>query len=156
MRELPNENRLAELLAHVTSTMLDIPVGLANGGGLQPDDGWRTSFMSIAGPQPLTLALSSDVEGCTRVAGAMFACPAEEVEPEMAEDALAELVNMTSGMLVRELALDRALCLPTTMGHGRFVALSNGIPWKRVSFAGGGIRLLLFLSRQQLDIEECR
>jgi hypothetical protein len=154
MQELPNENRLAELVAHVTSTMLDIPVDLADVNGLQPDDGWRTSFMSIAGPDPLTLALSLDAEGCTRVAEAMFACPPEEVEPEMAEDALAELVNMTSGMLVRELALDKALCLPTTVGHDRFVALSNGIPWKRVQFTGGGIRLFLFLSRQQLDIEE--
>ena len=108
---LPPPEKMAELVSGVTQTMLGLT--------FVPDDAnghaklaWRTAVLPIAGAQPLTVGLSSDESGCSTLAGAMFACPKEQVDGAMMNDSLCELVNMTAGLLKSHLSLNQALGLP--------------------------------------------
>jgi len=47
------------------------------------------------------------------LAAAMFGCKSDGVDVGMINDALRELVNMTAGLLKREMALDQALTVPS-------------------------------------------
>jgi hypothetical protein len=62
--------------------------------------------------RPVSVGLSSDEGGCAKLAAAMFGCKPEGVDVGMINDALRELVNMTAGLLKREMALDQALSVP--------------------------------------------
>jgi CheY-specific phosphatase CheX len=68
--------------------------------------------MLVDGSRPVSVGLSSDEPGCAKLAAAMFGCKPEGVDLCMVDDALRELVNMTAGMLKRELMLDQALSVP--------------------------------------------
>ena len=68
--------------------------------------------MLVDGPRPVSVGLSSDEGGCAKLAAAMFGCKTEGVDVGMINDALRELVNMTAGLLKREMALDQALTVP--------------------------------------------
>ena len=68
--------------------------------------------MLVDGPRPVSVGLSSDEPGCAKLAAAMFGCKPEGVDVGMVNDALRELVNMTAGLLKREMALDQALTVP--------------------------------------------
>ena len=68
--------------------------------------------MLVDGPRPVSVGLSSDEAGCAKLAAAMFGCKTEGVDVGMVNDALRELVNMTAGLLKREMALDQALSVP--------------------------------------------
>jgi hypothetical protein len=102
---------MASLVSGVTQTMLGLTfVPDATKG--PRDLAWRTAVLPIAGAQPLTVGLSSDQPGCSRLSAAMFACPAEQVEDAMMNDALCELVNMTAGLLKSAMSLNQSLGLP--------------------------------------------
>jgi hypothetical protein len=108
---LPPPQKMAELVSGVTQTML--------GFTFEPDSAsthhalaWRTAVLPIAGEVPITVGLSSDQGGCSKLAGAMFACPDEEVDAAMMNDSLCELVNMTAGLLKSQMSLNQALGLP--------------------------------------------
>jgi hypothetical protein len=108
---LPSPEKMAQLVSGVTETMLGLTFA--------PDDdsthhalAWRTAVLPIAGAQPLTVGLSSDESGCAKLASAMFACPAAEVDGAMMNDSLCELVNMTAGLLKSAMSLNQALGLP--------------------------------------------
>jgi hypothetical protein len=73
---------------------------------------WRTAVLPIPGERPLTVGLSSDQHGCSRLSAAMFGCPVEEVDQHMMNDALCELVNMTAGLVKSVMSLNQALGLP--------------------------------------------
>jgi hypothetical protein len=60
----------------------------------------------------LTVGLSSDEEGCSKLAGAMFGLEKADVDASMMNDSLCELVNMTAGLLKRVMSLNQALGLP--------------------------------------------
>ena len=47
----------------------------------------------------------------------MFGCQPEAVDGEMINDALRELVNMTAGLVKREMALDQALTVPSIIAE---------------------------------------
>ena len=68
--------------------------------------------MLVDGSRPFSVGLSSNEAGCAKLAAAMFGCNAEGVDVGMVDDALRELVNMTAGLLKREMALDQALTVP--------------------------------------------
>ena len=68
--------------------------------------------MLVDGPRPVSVGLSSDEAGCAKLAAAMFGCTPDGVDVGMVNDALRELVNMTAGLLKREMALDQALTVP--------------------------------------------
>ncbi|HEY5282888.1 MAG TPA: chemotaxis protein CheX [Polyangia bacterium] len=113
MKPMPKAERLAALVSNVTETMLAISFAPAEGARAHPGLTWRTAIMLVDGPRPVSVGLSSDESGCAKLAAAMFGCKPEGVDVGMVNDALCELVNMTAGLLKREMELDQALSVPS-------------------------------------------
>ena len=113
MKPMPKAERLAALVSNVTETMLGISFAPAASTPAHPALTWRTAIMLVDGPRPVSVGLSSDEAGCAKLAAAMFSCKTEGVDKGMINDALCELVNMTAGLLKREMALDQALTVPS-------------------------------------------
>jgi CheY-specific phosphatase CheX len=113
MKPMPKAEKLASLVSNVTETMLGISFAPAAAAPAHPSLNWRTAIMLLDGARPVSVGLSSDQAGCTKLAAAMFGCKPEAVDVAMMNDALRELVNMTAGLLKREMALDQALAVPT-------------------------------------------
>lgn len=110
---------MASLVSGVTQTMLGLTFTPDESAALC-DLAWRTAVLPIAGERPLTVGLSSNETGCSRLSAAMFACNPSDVDQNMMNDSLCELVNMTAGLLKSALSLDQALGLPKilTGRHG--------------------------------------
>jgi hypothetical protein len=112
MKPLPEAARLAALVSNVTDTMLGISFAPSFSDEAHPSFNWRTAIMLVDGARPLSVGLSSDEIGCKQVAAAMFGMTPEGVDVGMVDDALRELVNMTAGLIKREMTLDQALTVP--------------------------------------------
>ncbi len=112
MKPMPKAERLAALVSNVTETMLGLSFAPAEAAKAHPGLTWRTAIMLVNGPRPVSVGLSSDERGCAKLAAAMFQCTPEGVDVGMINDALRELVNMTAGLVKREMALDQALTVP--------------------------------------------
>lgn len=112
MKPMPQAERLAALVSNVTETMLGISFAPAQSVPAHPSLNWRTAIMLVDGPRPVSVGLSSDEAGCAKLAAAMFGCKPDGVDVGMVNDALRELVNMTAGLLKREMSLDQALTVP--------------------------------------------
>ena len=108
---LPPSEKMAELVSGVTQTMLGLTFVPDEAVGHQKLS-WRTAVLPIAGAHPITVGLSSDETGCSKLASAMFSCPAADVDASMMNDSLCELVNMTAGLLKSAMSLNQALGLP--------------------------------------------
>ena len=111
MNPLPSPLKMAALVSKVTETMLGLTFHSDCSKGHDALS-WHTAILPIAGEHPLTIGLSSDQNGCAKLSAAMFACPAEEVDQNMMNDALCELVNMTAGVVKSAMSLNQALGLP--------------------------------------------
>jgi CheY-specific phosphatase CheX len=87
--------------------------------------------MLVDGARPVSVGLSSDEGGCAKLAAAMFGCKPDGVDVGMVNDALRELVNMTAGLLKREMALDQALTVPVIVDDKEALRRSraNIPPW---------------------------
>jgi hypothetical protein len=112
MKPMPKAEKLAAMVSNVTETMLGISFAPVQDVQAHPLLNWRTAIMLVTGTRPLSVGLSSDQTGCTKLAAAMFGCDEGGVDVGMINDALRELVNMTAGVLKRELSLDQALTVP--------------------------------------------
>ncbi len=113
MLPLPKATRLAELVSNVTETMLGLSFVPAEKATAHPGLTWKTAIMLVDGARPVSVGLSSDEAGCAKLAAAMFGCGTDGVDNGMIDDALRELVNMTAGLLKREMSLDQALSVPS-------------------------------------------
>jgi hypothetical protein len=113
MKPMPKAEKLAALVSNVTETMLGISFAPALTVAAHPGLTWKTAIMLVDGPRPVSVGLSSDESGCSKLTAAMFGCQAGGVDSGMVNDALCELVNMTAGLLKREMALDQALSVPS-------------------------------------------
>ena len=111
MNTLPPPDAMASLVSGVTQTMLGLTF-VPGEAQVSPGLTWRTAILPIAGDRPLTVGLSSDESGCSRLSAAMFSCPSDQVDQSMMNDSLCELVNMTAGLLKSAMSLDQALGLP--------------------------------------------
>ena len=127
MTPLPPPEKMAALVSGVTQTMLGftfVPDASKHHAQLT----WRTAVLPIAGERPLTVGLSSDQHGCSKLSAAMFACPAEQVDQNMMNDALCELVNMTAGLLKSVMSLNQALGLPKILAGPSAPAVPSASP----------------------------
>ena len=120
MSRLPSPEELAKLVSYVFDVMLTLRCELvgrrpARDGETTRDRlhglGWRTAVLPIDGSQPLTVALSSDEQGCLALGAALFACAKTAVDQEMIDDTLRELVNMIGGQVRSAVAKDHSLGL---------------------------------------------
>lgn len=108
---LPPPDKMAQLVSGVTQTMLGFTFE-PDGSNTHDTLAWRTAVLPIAGAVPMTVGLSSDEEGCTTLAGAMFGLEKANVDQSMMHDSLCELVNMTAGLLKSAMSLNQSLGLP--------------------------------------------
>jgi len=146
-------NRIAAILSGITLTMLDMDLALAEGGAPKDGSFRRTAVISIPGERPIAVALSADVAGCAAIGAAMFSCPQEEVAPEMADDALAELTNVTAGEVKRALRLDQTIGLPVILGDDATTPQWRA-RWSHVLLHGEVIDLVFSISTDPSMVQE--
>ena len=99
MLDIPDHHGLTDLFNNVTTSMLCMDCTVANDLPADPKEYHSTAVLPIPGDGGFTLAVSSDLQGCTVLSAAMFAVDATEVDPEMINDTMAELANMAAGQL---------------------------------------------------------
>lgn len=110
MTPLPTPEALAKMVTSVTSTMLGISFQPVSPGGA-PAQAWKTAVLPIPGARPLTVGLSCDASSCAALSAAMFSCEPNSVAPDMEDDSLRELANMTAGLLKKSIAPEQLLGL---------------------------------------------
>lgn len=128
-------DRIATSLSRITTPMMGRTF-LSNAG--ERPEPWRAAVLRIAGDPPLMIALSSDRTGCATLAAAMLKCDAHEVDLDMIDDFLRELVNMTAGMIRRELRIDQELGLPRASA-----GLRSDVVWTHHVLRSESIRLVV-------------
>jgi Chemotaxis phosphatase CheX len=120
MSRLPSPEDLAKLVSYVFDVMLTLRCELVGRRPVREGEttqdrlqglAWRTAVLPIDGNQPLTVALSSDEQGCLALGAALFACAKTAVDLEMIDDTLRELVNMIGGQVRSAIAKDHSLGL---------------------------------------------
>ena len=121
MTDLLASDRLARSVSRVTATMLGLtfrPVVPATRVDL-----WRTAVLPIPGARPITVALSSNRQGCAALTAAMLGLDQDDLGIEMIDDFMRELVNMAAGQIKLELCLNQSLGLPrVTDGDALFAS----------------------------------
>jgi hypothetical protein len=140
---LPSE-RLAASVSRVTRTMLGMTFRPHAAQASRPTP-WRTVVLPIPGARPISVALSSDRDGCAALAGAMLGLAAHDIGAEMIEDFLRELLNMTAGQIKNELAPDQALGLPRVLDGDALFA--RGPVWNHHVLACASVVLIVSLAR---------
>jgi hypothetical protein len=128
-------DRIATSLSRITTPMMGRTFRASTSARPEP---WRAGVLRIAGARPLTIALSSDRDGCAKLAAAMLKCDERELELRMIDDFLRELVNMTAGVIRTELRLDQELGLARA-GAG----LRTDIAWTHHVLGSESIRLVV-------------
>jgi hypothetical protein len=128
MNPIMEPKRLAEIVSAVTENMLGLSFMPDVAGSPWSSLVWRTAVLPIPGGRPLTVGLSSDERGCIALSAAMFGCSPSTIDAAMMDDALCELVNITAGLLKKELAITPSPALPK-ITHGSdapYMAPSQG------------------------------
>jgi hypothetical protein len=120
MSRLPSPEDLAKFVSYVLDVMLTLRCELVGRRPSRDGDAtrdhlnglaWRTAVLQINGHRPMTVALSSDEQGCLALGAALFSCAKTAVDLEMIDDTLRELVNMIAGQVRSAVAKDHALGL---------------------------------------------
>ena len=128
---------------------------VANDLPADPKEYHSTAVLPIPGDGGFTLAVSSDVQGCTVLSAAMFAVDATEVDPEMINDTMAELANMAAGQLKGRLSLGNSLGLPVNLAGKEFADKAGSINgWTHFPMRAGKAVVLLSITTQTSVAEE--
>ena len=130
---LLTDDKVAQIVSHVTETMIGLTFKVSKGAKFHPALCARTALLPI-GKGELVVGLSSDDRGCAVIGAALFSCAVTSVDRTMMNDSLSELVNMAAGQIKVALRVDHALGLPSILetsegpsglsGHLRIVHLS--------------------------------
>ena len=145
MNPLPTPDAMAAVVSDVTRPMLGL-IFLPDGVD-RPWEHlvWRSAVLPIDGARPLTVGLSSDRSGCTALSSAMFQVPPVELSDDMLSDSLCELVNMTAGLLKRQLGMEQALGLPRIAPAGKPPVPPPPPGSSRVVLRADGLGLVLWV-----------
>src|SRR5438067_2064402 len=111
MNTVPTRQTLAALLSSVTETMFSLRFEPTETPA-QASTSWRTAVLLVGQDPAYLVMLSADEAGCRTLGAAMFGCTDDKLDPIMVDDSLRELLNMTAGLIKREMSLDHALGLP--------------------------------------------
>jgi CheY-specific phosphatase CheX len=134
--------------------MLDMPCDVANDQSADPNQYQNTAVLPIPGENGFTLAVTSDMQGCTALASAMFAVEPVEVDSEMINDTLAELANMAAGQLKGIMHLSNSLGLPVVILAKEFAATPTIGEWVHFPLRAGKATVLLSITTQSSVAEE--
>ena len=148
MVDLPDDDGLVGIFNNITSTMLmmdsDVDHGVtteAMGNRL-----YCTAVLGMPGPSPITVAVSSDEEGASSLACALFALEHHELEEGMLSDTMAELSNMFAGQLKGSLNLNQSLGLPKVLQLQQFMPALGEESWHHIAVQTGDAAVLLSIS----------
>jgi len=112
MSKLPDAEKLAALVSHVTSTMCGVSFvpgdPLARGESLY----LQMVMIPLRGDPDVTVVLSSDTQGSRALGAAFFSVADDKLTQQMIDDAIAELLNMVAGQISMALQSNHTLGLP--------------------------------------------
>jgi hypothetical protein len=114
---MPDPETVCELVNSVTSTMLGMQFALAPVMETS-QAAQRTAMLPIYGATPMTIAVSSDIDGCAALGSALFKCPTGAVDSAIMDDTLCELVNMIGALVRSAMQIDQTFGLPELLAHG--------------------------------------
>jgi len=155
MLDIPDHHGLTDLFNNVTTSMLCMDCTVANDLAADPKEYHSTAVLPIPGDGGFTLAVSSDLQGCTVLSAAMFAVDATEVDAEMINDTMAELANMAAGQLKGRLSLGNSLGLPVNLAGKEFADKAGSINgWAHFPMRAGKAVVLLSITTQTSVAEE--
>ena len=155
MVSIPNHDGLAGLFRNVTESMLAMDCSIANDVSADPGQYHSTAVLPIPGEGGFTLAVSSDLPGCTALSAAMFAVDTTDVDAEMINDTMAELANMAAGQLKGRLSLGNSLGLPVNLAGKEFADKAGSINgWTHFPMRAGKAVVLLSITTQTSVAEE--
>ena len=141
MTDLLASDRLARSVSRVTATMLGLTFR-----AVVPTtrvDLWRTAVLPIPGVRPITVALSSDRQGCAALTAAMLGLDQDDLGIDMIDDFMRELVNMAAGQIKIELCLNQSLGLPRVTEADALFASPGG--WSHHVLDSDSIHLVVSL-----------
>ena len=149
MLALPDDQTFVEIFNNITATMLGMEVRKSPVVHLpeqRKDVLYCTGVLAMPGPQPITVAISSDLAGSSALAAALFATELTDVEIDMIQDTIAELANMFAGQLKGLLNLSQNLGLPRVFTQVEFVTSLTDNRWQHIDICGDTFKLLLSYS----------
>ncbi len=97
MVAIPDEDTLVGIFHNITNTMLGMDASKSLKVATleqQKELLYCTGVLPMPGPTPITVAVSSDLQGSSQLAAALFALEPTDVEIDMVSDTMAELSNM--------------------------------------------------------------
>jgi CheY-specific phosphatase CheX len=146
MVAIPDEDTLVGIFHNITNTMLGMDAKRSAQVATlqqQKDLLYCTGVLPMPGPTPITVAVSSDLQGSSQLASALFAVEPTDVEIDMVSDTMAELSNMFAGQLKGFLNLSQNLGLPKVFTKGEFEDALADTRWKHIPVDAGGARVLV-------------
>ena len=148
MVDLPDDDGLVGVFNNITSTMLmmDSDVELSVSSEAMGSRLYCTAVLGMPGPSPITVAVSSDEEGASSLACALFALEHHELEESMLSDTMAELSNMFAGQLKGSLNLQQSLGLPKVLQLQQFLPALSEDTWHHIAVKTGDAQVLLSVS----------
>jgi CheY-specific phosphatase CheX len=113
MSKLPDTQTLAALVSNVTRTMCDVIFvpgdAMARGESICR----RMAMIPLRGDPNVTVVVASDAQGSRALAAAFFGRRPAEITQAMADDAIAELLNMVAAQISTALGGTHQLGLPS-------------------------------------------
>lgn len=148
MVDLPDDDGLVGIFNNITSTMLMMDSDVEFGATMESMGArlYCTAVLGMPGPSPITVAVSSDEEGASSLACALFALEHHELEESMLSDTMAELSNMFAGQLKGSLNLNQSLGLPKVLQLQQFMPALNEDTWHHIAVQCGDAAVLLSIS----------
>jgi hypothetical protein len=132
MSKLPDAEKLAALVSHVTQTMCGttfVPGDpLARGESIY----LQMVMIPLIGDPSITVVLSSDTKGSRALGAAFYGSTDAKLTQAMIDDAIAELLNMVAGQICTALQSNHSLGLPrrttlTEIAKGGLLGLGDAV-----------------------------
>jgi CheY-specific phosphatase CheX len=141
-------NVIIETFDMITSTMLGV-------GSMQDTSDVEhdlvalldcTAIVTVPGPVPVTIGLSSSDDGVRALTCALIAAEPADVDTSMLADTMGELANMLAGQIKSLLNLHQSLGLPKTLRQGEFAWSLDSGDWQHIPVKTGDVHVLLSIS----------
>ena len=114
MSKLPDPETLAALVSNVTRTMCGVSFVPGDAMGRGESICRRMAMIPLQGDPNVTVVVASDAQGSRALGAAFFGRSPSAITPQMAEDAIAELLNMVAAQISTALGGAHKLGLPAT------------------------------------------
>lgn len=112
-----------------------------------------TAVVTVPGPVPITIALSSSDHGVRALTCALITAEPPDVDASMLGDTMGELANMLAGQIKAVLNLHQSLSLPKILGRGELAWSLDSDSWQHIPVKTGDTHVLLSIST---DLENVR